>query len=67
MKLIGKTLMFGLLAGATAVACSSGHQAAPGSSQTVGTPTAGSSSGVGEVGMALTLPGGEHISLLSTS
>ena len=65
MKLIGKTLMFGFLAAATAVACSSGHQAAPGSSQgPEGTPTP-ASGGIGEVGMALTLPGGDHISLLT--
>ena len=64
MKLIGKTLMFGLMAAATAVACSSGHQAAPGSTEATGPQGPASSDGVGEIGGALTLPGGEHLSRL---
>jgi hypothetical protein len=63
MKLIGKTLMFGLMAAATAVACSSAHTTAPGSSQT--TEPGASTDGVGQIGGALTLPGGEHISKLT--
>jgi hypothetical protein len=65
MKLIGKTLMLGFLAAATAVACSSEHQATPGSTQSAGNPAPAAIDGIGAVGMALTLPGGEHISKLT--
>ncbi len=61
MKLIGKSLMFGLSAAAAAVACSS----APTPSTSAKSNTAPSADGVGEVGLALTLPGGEHISTLT--
>jgi hypothetical protein len=63
MKFIGKKLIFGLCAATVAVvACSTGtHQSpsqGPGPSPTI----AASAGGTGEVGMSLTLPGGEHIS-----
>ncbi len=63
MKLLGKRLMFGLAAASVAVACSNGHEGTtgPGSSVPVVGPQ---SDGIGEVGMSLTLPGGEHYSRL---
>ncbi len=63
MKLIGKSMVFGLCAAAAAMACSSGH--AP--STTVGTQAPAASGGTGDIGLALTLPGGEHITTLSYS
>ncbi len=55
--------MFGLMAAATAVAClENGHQDTGGSQKPGVVNTA--SDGIGAVGMALTLPGGEHISRL---
>jgi hypothetical protein len=64
MKFMGKKLMFGLAAGALAVACSSGHVAPTGSSNEPAN-VGNSADGIGQVGMSLTLPGGEHYSKLT--
>jgi hypothetical protein len=63
MKLLGKRLIFGLAAAAVAVACSNGHEGTTGPSST-GPSVGPASDGIGEVGMSLTLPGGEHYSRL---
>jgi hypothetical protein len=69
MKLTSKTVVIGFCAAALAAACSTGTQhqvsgsTSNGNGGQVGTP--GSSDNVGAVGLALTLPGGEHLSSIS--
>jgi hypothetical protein len=64
MKLIGHALILGFaVAGASLVACSTGHSSgAPSSSDPQG---ASSEDGTGSVGFQYTIPGGEHISTIN--
>lgn len=64
MKLIGKIMATGLVGAAVAVAaCSSGPHGSTGGTA----PSQSQGDGTGQVGMNLTLPGGEHITTVTYS